>query len=141
MNLKQVQNVEIMAPVGSYESLMAAIQGGANSVYFGIGKLNMRSKSSKNFSIDDLKKIADICKENNILRWPYHPSKRKIHYTIKDKHNTKINQEHSVLNDKKYVWIDSKEKPKPKLPSFGELVKTLEERKKLENDPKDEENE
>ena len=41
------KDIEIMAPVGSYESLMAAIQGGANSVYFGIGNLNMRSKSSK----------------------------------------------------------------------------------------------
>jgi len=66
MQLKTAQDVEIMAPVGSYESLMAAIQGGANSVYFGIGKLNMRSRSSKNFTIDDLKKIAAICKENNI---------------------------------------------------------------------------
>jgi len=55
-----------MSPVGSYESLMAAIQGGANSVYFGIGKLNMRSKSSKNFDLEDLKKIADICREHNI---------------------------------------------------------------------------
>ena len=50
-----------MAPVGSYESLMAAIQGGANSVYFGIEKLNMRAKSSFNFKIDDLKKIAREC--------------------------------------------------------------------------------
>jgi len=55
-----------MSPVGSYESLMAAIQGGANSVYFGIGKLNMRSKSSKNFDLEDLKKIAEICKEHHI---------------------------------------------------------------------------
>lgn len=66
MQIKTAQDVEIMAPVGSYESLMAAIQGGANSVYFGVGKLNMRSRSSKNFSNDDLKKIAKICKENNI---------------------------------------------------------------------------
>ena len=64
--LKTAHNVEIMSPVGSYESLMAAIQGGANSVYFGIGKLNMRSKSSKNFDLDDLAKIAEICRENNI---------------------------------------------------------------------------
>lgn len=59
-------DIEIMSPVGSYESLMAAIQGGANSVYFGIGKLNMRSKSSKNFTIEDLVKISNICKENNV---------------------------------------------------------------------------
>jgi putative protease len=66
MQLHTAQDVEIMAPVGSYESLMAAIQGGANSVYFGIGKLNMRSKSSKNFTLDDLKEIATICKQHNI---------------------------------------------------------------------------
>jgi putative protease len=65
-NLKYPTDVEIMAPVGSYESLMAAVQGGANSVYFGIGKLNMRSKSSKNFTLDDLRKISNICKDNNI---------------------------------------------------------------------------
>lgn len=59
-------DIEIMAPVGSYESLMAAIQGGANSVYFGIGKLNMRSRSSKNFTLDDLEKISQICHENNL---------------------------------------------------------------------------
>ncbi len=64
--IKTTKDIEIMAPVGSYESLMAAIQGGANSVYFGIGKLNMRSKSSKNFGLDDLVKISEICKSNNI---------------------------------------------------------------------------
>lgn len=58
--------IEIMAPVGSFESLMAAIQAGAGSVYFGIGKLNMRSKSSQNFSINDLHTIAEICKKNKI---------------------------------------------------------------------------
>lgn len=62
----KANNVEIMAPVGSYESLMAAIQAGANSIYFGVGQLNMRSKSSNNFSIDDLVQISNICKENKI---------------------------------------------------------------------------
>ena len=57
---------EIMAPVGSYESLMAAIQGGADSVYFGIEGLNMRSRSSNNFTTDDLRRIADICQEHGI---------------------------------------------------------------------------
>jgi U32 family peptidase len=51
-----------MAPVGSYESLMAALQAGADSVYFGVGKLNMRSRSSQNFSLDDLHRIVGICK-------------------------------------------------------------------------------
>jgi U32 family peptidase len=60
------KDIEIMSPVGSYESLMAAVQSGADSVYFGIGQLNMRSKSSMNFTLDDLKKIAGIARENNL---------------------------------------------------------------------------
>jgi len=52
------KDVEIMAPVGSYESLMAAIQAGAGSVYFGVEKLNMRARSSHNFTLDDLKEIV-----------------------------------------------------------------------------------
>ncbi len=60
------KDIEIMSPVGSYEMLMAAIQGGANSVYFGIENLNMRSKSSKNFTIEDLKKIVGICDKHHV---------------------------------------------------------------------------
>ena len=55
-----------MAPVGSRESLAAAIKAGANSVYFGIGKLNMRSHSANPFTIDDLKEIAAICHEHGL---------------------------------------------------------------------------
>ena len=58
--------IELMAPVGSYESLMAAVQGGANSIYFGIEQLNMRSRSANNFTFEDLRKIASLCKENNM---------------------------------------------------------------------------
>jgi len=61
-----MNKIEIMAPVGNYESLAAAIKAGADSVYFGVGKLNMRSASSFNFTLNDLKKIVKICKENNI---------------------------------------------------------------------------
>ena len=57
---------EIMAPVGSRESLAAAIKAGANSVYFGIGKLNMRSHSANPFTVDDLKEIAQICHDHGI---------------------------------------------------------------------------
>ena len=53
-------DIELMAPAGDMESLMAAIQGGANAVYFGVGKLNMRSGSAKNFTIDDLPAITNI---------------------------------------------------------------------------------
>ena len=63
---KDYNDIEIMAPVGSYEALSAAIQAGAGSVYFGIGRLNMRSKSTKNFSLDDLHNIATICNEHNV---------------------------------------------------------------------------
>ena len=59
-------NYEIMAPVGSWESLMAAHQGGADAIYFGIENLNMRSRSSVNFSLDDLRTIVAWCQERNI---------------------------------------------------------------------------
>lgn len=55
-----------MAPVGSYESLRAAIQAGAGSVYFGVEQLNMRARSSNNFTLDDLAKIASIATENDV---------------------------------------------------------------------------
>jgi putative protease len=58
-----------MSPAGSYEALMAAIQAGAGSVYFGAGKMNMRARSSVNFTREDLKKIAQICKENNVMSY------------------------------------------------------------------------
>ena len=57
---------EVMAPVGSRESLAAAIQAGADSVYFGIGQLNMRSHSANKFGIDDLRDIARECDANGI---------------------------------------------------------------------------
>ena len=53
--------IEVMAPVGSYESLMAAIQGGADSFYFGVEQLNMRAASSNNFTIEDIRNIVSIC--------------------------------------------------------------------------------
>ncbi len=61
-----MSQVEILSPVGSFESLAAAIQGGADAVYFGVGKLNMRSRSSVNFTLDDLAEITAICRKKNI---------------------------------------------------------------------------
>ncbi len=61
-----MKEFEIMAPVGSRESLAAAIKAGAGSVYFGIGQLNMRSHSANHFTIDDLHEIAETCKEHGI---------------------------------------------------------------------------
>jgi len=60
------KDIEVMAPAGSYDSLSAAIQGGADSVYFGVGQLNMRAESADNFSLDDLHKITGICRENDL---------------------------------------------------------------------------
>lgn len=55
-----------MAPAGSYESLMAAVKAGADSVYFGVEQLNMRTKSTHNFTLEDLPEIARICRENGL---------------------------------------------------------------------------
>lgn len=55
-----------MSPAGSYESLVAAIQAGAGSVYFGVGVLNMRSRAAVNFTLEDLPKVAAICREHHV---------------------------------------------------------------------------
>lgn len=60
------KDIEIMAPAGNFECLAAAIQGGADSVYFGVGRLNMRSHSANNFSPEDLPKITSICREAGV---------------------------------------------------------------------------
>ena len=65
MNLT-ANDFEIMAPVGSRESLAAAIQAGADSIYFGIENLNMRARSASTFSIDDLKEIARTCNKHGM---------------------------------------------------------------------------
>ncbi len=59
-------DIEIMAPAGSWESLRAAIQGGADSVYFGVEKLNMRARSSDNFTAGDLPAIVALCREHGL---------------------------------------------------------------------------
>lgn len=61
-----MSKMELMAPAGSYESLMAAVKAGADSVYFGVEQLNMRTKSTHNFTLEDLPEIARICKENGL---------------------------------------------------------------------------
>lgn len=58
--------MELMAPAGSFESLMAAVKAGANSVYFGVEQLNMRTKSTHNFTMDDLPEIARVCQKNGL---------------------------------------------------------------------------
>lgn len=58
--------IELLAPAGSYESLTAAMNAGCNAVYFGVEQLNMRSRSSINFTLEDLKEISRRCKERNV---------------------------------------------------------------------------
>jgi putative protease len=60
------KDIEIMSPAGNFECLAAAVQGGANSVYFGVGNLNMRSRSANNFTINDLPEIIKRCGENEV---------------------------------------------------------------------------
>ena len=62
----KLKDFEIMAPVGSRESLAAAIQAGADSVYFGVEQLNMRSHSANHFTIDDLRDIEQECDKHDI---------------------------------------------------------------------------
>ena len=60
------RDFEVMAPVGSYESLSAALAAGADAVYFGVEGLNMRSRSSANFTLDDLREIVSRCREHGV---------------------------------------------------------------------------
>ncbi|MDR2842434.1 MAG: U32 family peptidase [Spirochaetaceae bacterium] len=87
-----------MAPVGSYDCLQAAIAGGANSVYFGIGNLNMRSKSSANFSLDDLAEIVSACKANGLQSY------LTVNTIIYD---DEIDQMHSLLDNAKKQGVSA----------------------------------
>ncbi|MEI7500915.1 MAG: peptidase U32 family protein [Bacteroidota bacterium] len=64
-----MQKIEITAPVGSWESLIAAIHAGADSIYFGVGALNMRARSSNNFTLRDMGKISRICQKHSISNY------------------------------------------------------------------------
>ena len=61
-----INELEIMSPAGNFECMAAAIKAGANSVYFGVEQLNMRARAANNFTIADLPKIIEICKDKNI---------------------------------------------------------------------------
>ena len=61
-----MQNIELMAPAGNFESLQAALDNGADSIYFGVEQLNMRARASINFTLDDLEEISRRCKDKNV---------------------------------------------------------------------------
>ena len=58
--------IELMSPAGGWEALQAAIDNGANAVYFGVDQLNMRARATMNFTLADLKEIADICNDKDV---------------------------------------------------------------------------
>ena len=88
--------IEIMSPVGSYESLSAAIAAGAGSVYFGVGIMNMRSRSAANFTLEDLANIVSICKEHRV----------KSYLTVNTIiYNDEIQQMHELLDAAKACGV------------------------------------
>lgn len=110
-----MNTIELMSPAGSYESLMAAIKGGANSIYFGVEQLNMRTKSTHNFTLEDLPKIAQICLENglksyltlNTIIYDYDVSlmKRILDETKTSGITAVIASDHAVMNYAKKIGV------------------------------------
>lgn len=90
--------IEIMSPVGSYESLQAAIQGGADAVYFGVGNLNMRSRSAANFTIEDLEKICGIAHQNGLRTY------LTVNTII---YNHEIEEMHHLVDEAKRVGVSA----------------------------------
>ena len=90
--------IEIMAPVGSYVSLQAAIQGGADAVYFGVGSLNMRSRSAANFTLDDLEKICGIAHQHGLRTY------LTVNTII---YNHEIDEMHRLVDEAKRVGVSA----------------------------------
>ena len=87
-----------MSPVGSYESLQAAIQGGAGAVYFGVGKLNMRSRSAANFTVEDLQRITQIA----------HAAGVRTYLTVNTIiYNSEIDEMHALLHAAKEAGVSA----------------------------------
>ena len=93
MNSTTLNDFEIMAPVGSRESLAAAIQAGADSIYFGIENLNMRARSANTFTIDDLREIAQTCDEHGM----------KSYLTVNTMGGPSPNPKYSLVTDSEPV--------------------------------------
>ena len=91
-------SLEIMAPAGNFECLAAAIEGGANSVYFGIGHLNMRSHSANNFAREDLPEITRICREYGVRSY------MTLNITLYD---GELGEAYAVLDAAKAAGVDA----------------------------------
>lgn len=109
------QTMELMAPAGSYEALAAAIKAGANSIYFGVEQLNMRTRSTHNFTLEDLPEIARICSENglksyltlNTIVYDHDVTlmKRILDETKKSGVSAVIASDHAVMNYAKKIGV------------------------------------
>lgn len=89
--------IELLAPAGNWESLMAAINAGADAVYLGIGELNMRASATSNFQIKDLKNISDVCHKNNI----------KVYITLNTVvYDREVEEIRNIINEIKKQKID-----------------------------------
>lgn len=88
--------IEIMAPCGSWESLTAALQGGADAVYFGVGRLNMRSRSAANFTADDLEAICRTCRKAGVRTY------LTVNTII---YNSEIDEMHALLHAAKEAGV------------------------------------
>ncbi len=91
-------DIEIMAPAGSYESLHAALAAGADSVYFGVGKLNMRAKSAANFTLEDLDRIVEIA----------HAAGRKAYLTVNTVvYDDELEELHALIDRARAARVDA----------------------------------
>ncbi|MDP1762679.1 MAG: U32 family peptidase [Sediminibacterium sp.] len=90
------KKIELLAPAGSFDCIQAAINGGADAIYFGVEQLNMRAKSVNAFSLDDIRQIADTCKANGIKSYitlntvMYDHDKQLLHSILKEVKKRKI---------------------------------------------------
>lgn len=110
-----MQKVELMSPAGSFESLMAAIKGGCDAVYFGVEQLNMRARSTNNFTLEDLRKIAAIARENKIRTYitmntilydhDIQLMKKIVDAAKKEKIDAIIASDHAVMNYAKKIGM------------------------------------
>ena len=94
----QRNDLEIMAPAGSFDCLAAAVEGGANSVYFGVGRLNMRSHSAHNFTREDLPEIVRICRAYGIKAY------MTLNITL---YQEELQEAYRTLDDAKAAGVDA----------------------------------
>lgn len=110
-----MHKVELMAPAGSFEAMSAAIKAGANSIYFGVEQLNMRTKSTHNFTLEDLPEIARICQENGLKSYltlntivydhDINLMKRILDSAKESKITAVIASDHAVMNYAKKIGL------------------------------------